>query len=89
MENLDENVLKEVPEAFIEDNFYMEDGEEIVVLDNAIYNGAVPDEALIMCKVVLDENGEEVLKSLTEEEYNAAFDRYQELLELFEGEEDE
>ena len=86
MEILDENELKEVPEEFIEDNFYMKDGLEIVVLNNAIYNGTVPDDALIMCKVVLNENGEDVLKALTEEEYNSAFARYQELLELFEGE---
>ena len=88
MEEKNEDILREVPEEYILDSFVMEDATEIVVIDPALYNGTVDEDALIMCKVV-EENGENVLASLSEEEYNYAFDKYKELVELFEGEENE
>ena len=87
MTNNKDDSFKNVPEEYILDSFYMDPDVEIVVLDPAIYNGKVDDDALIMCKAEL-KNGEKFLKGLTEEEYMSAFEKYQQLIELFGGEDE-
>ena len=73
---------KIVPEEMIFDEFICED-ERIAVLDNKLMKGLVEEDALVLVKLVPDKDGYE-LKSLTEEEYDKAYKKYQELLKLVE-----
>lgn len=81
----DDDVLKELPDEAIELTFPC-DGMEIAVLNNELFNNNVEDNATVLCKIIVDEEGNTILESLSTEEAELAYKKYEELIELFGGE---
>ena len=87
MQKSNDEELRELSDKYIKDRFVY-DGQEIVILEPSLYNGKVEKNALVLCKIVeVDEQN--VLKSLSKEEYENAYEKYYELLEIFGGIDDD
>ena len=81
MTDINNEELKELPNIFIKDSFYCEN-KEIIIVDNKLFNGKANEDSLIMLKVIINENGERVLVHLEDDEYEKAYNKYVEMLEL-------
>ena len=81
----DDEVLKELPDEAIEFRFACEN-MEIALLNNELFNNNVEKDAVVLCKIVVDEEGNNILETLSTEEAEVAYKKYDELTTLFGGE---
>lgn len=77
-----EEKLRKVKKDLIIDEFIL-DNTKIVLLNPKFLGKDTDPDTIVLAKVVYEE-GEQILRALTDEEYDKAFKKYELLLEIME-----